>query len=86
VDIENEILAADAELHADLERLLLDHGSRQEALWGANLYPLTGKNDPGFLEFTAMINVRPSLGNKSMEIADLLVRERIKGIVFHLLT
>ncbi len=28
-----------AELHADLERLLLEHGSEGEYLWGFNLYP-----------------------------------------------
>ena len=39
VDTEKEIIAADAELHADLEELLLSKGSGQEFLWGANLYP-----------------------------------------------
>lgn len=34
VDIEKEIIAIDAELHADLEGLLLDEGSRQADLWG----------------------------------------------------
>ena len=29
----------DAELHADLERLLLENGSAEEDLWGFNLYP-----------------------------------------------
>jgi hypothetical protein len=85
VDVEKEILAADAELHADLEQLLLDQGSGQEVLWGANVYPLKGKESPDFLEYTAMINIRPSFGNKSMEVADPSVRDRICEIVSRLL-
>jgi hypothetical protein len=81
VDIEKEILAADAELHADLEQLLLEQGSRQEFLWGANVYPLNSKESSDFLEYTALINVRPSLGNKSMEVSDPSVRSRIHEIV-----
>jgi hypothetical protein len=60
VDVENEIIAMDAELHADLEQLLMENGSRQEVLWGANIYPDKGKNSPDFIEYTALINVRPS--------------------------
>lgn len=85
VDIKKEILAADAELHSDLEKLLLDHGSGQEALWGANLYPLKGKMSPDFIEYTAMINIRPSFGNRSMEVSDPTVRDRIRIIVDRLL-
>ena len=40
VDIEEELIAIDAELHSDLEELLLDNGSKQANLWGINLYPL----------------------------------------------
>jgi len=39
VDINREIMAIGGELHADEERLLLDEGSRQQDLWGINLYP-----------------------------------------------
>jgi len=85
VDVEKEILAADAELHADLEQLLLVQGSGQEFLWGANIFPLKGKESPDFLEYTAMINIRPSFGNKSMEVANPAVRNRIHDIVNRLL-
>jgi len=37
VDVEKEIMAIDAELHADEEALLLENGSKQENLWGINL-------------------------------------------------
>jgi len=33
VDVEKEIMAVDAELHADQEALLLNKGSRQGDLW-----------------------------------------------------
>jgi translation initiation factor 1 (eIF-1/SUI1) len=39
VDIEKEVIAIDGELHADLETFLLENGSKQEDLWGINLYP-----------------------------------------------
>ena len=39
VDIERCLLALDAELHADLEKMLLENGSFQKNLWGINLYP-----------------------------------------------
>ena len=34
IDVEKEIMAVDAELHADQEALLLEKGSKQEDLWG----------------------------------------------------
>jgi len=39
VDVDRELIAVDAELHSDLEALLLDDGSKQRSLWGINLYP-----------------------------------------------
>jgi len=38
VDIDRKIMAVDAELHADEESLLLENGSKQENLWGINIY------------------------------------------------
>lgn len=79
VDIEKEIMAVDAELHADEEAELLKTGSKQENLWGINLYPeMTGEN---FIEYDSMINLRPSQGNRSRGIDDAKVREKIKRIV-----
>ena len=63
VDVEQELLALDAELHSDLEGMLLREGSRQEDLWGINLYP--GVEDEDFLEFDSLINIRPRQGNRS---------------------
>ncbi|MBI2251520.1 MAG: hypothetical protein HYU63_01965 [Armatimonadetes bacterium] len=79
VDIENEIIAVDAELHSDEEALLLENGSEQRNLWGINLYPeLTGED---FIEFDSMINLRPLQGNRSRGIDDSEIRKKIKLII-----
>ena len=79
VDVERMILALDAELHSDLEALLLEDGSKQKNLWGINIYP-EQKGD-SFVEFDSMINVRPSQGNKSRGVEDKALRLKIIGIV-----
>lgn len=78
VDLEREIIALDGELHADLEALLIEKGSRQEDLWGINLYlkkPLKER-----IEYTALINIRPSQDNPSMEVENAKTRKKIKKI------
>lgn len=79
VDVDRELIAIDAELHADLEALLLENGSRQESLWGINLYP--GMKGDDFVEFDSMINMRPNQGNKSRGIESAQLRERILRVV-----
>jgi hypothetical protein len=39
VDVQRGVMAVDADLHSDEEALLLADGSRQEHLWGINIYP-----------------------------------------------
>lgn len=79
VDVDRRLVALDAELHSDLEALFLDNGSRQQDLWGINLYPLMAGDD--FLEFDSMINMRPSQGNMSRGVEDRAVRQTITGII-----
>lgn len=83
VDVAMRIIAVDAELHADLESLLLEDGSYQENIWGINLYPSKTKEE--FIEYTALINIRPSQQNFSMEIEDMEVRQKIKDIIEELI-
>jgi len=80
VDIEKEIMVIDAELHADQEKVLLENGSRQENLWGINLYP-DDFQDEDFIEFDSMINLRPSWGNRSRGIDDEIIQQKIIEIV-----
>jgi hypothetical protein len=80
VDVDRRVMALGAELHADEEAFLLEHGSMQAAVWGINLYPDEFSTD-GWLEFDSMINVRPSQSNRSRTVEDPAVRERIRDIV-----
>lgn len=64
------------------EALLLDDGSLQSDLWGINLYP--AEPGDGFIEFDAMINVRPSQGNPSRDVLDDGTRSRIRAVVSRL--
>ncbi|SRR3989339_495270 len=79
VDVEKEIMAVDAELHADEEAWLLEKGSNQKNLWGINLYPEVKEED--FVEFDSMINLRPSQGNRSRGVEDKNLQEKIIQIV-----
>ena len=79
VDVGRGTLALDAELHSDLEALLLENGSNQSDLWGINLYPDQQGDD--FLEFDSLINVRPSQGNRSREVEDESLRRKIRIII-----
>lgn len=79
VDVEKEIMAVDADLHADEEALLLEEGSLQKNLWGINLYPqLTGED---FVEFDSMINLRPSQNNRSRGVDDENIQKSILVVV-----
>jgi hypothetical protein len=79
VDIDRELVALDAELHSDLEAFLLQDGSKQESLWGINLYPgLAGEE---FVEFDSLINLRPSVGNRSRGVDNQEIRKKINAIV-----
>ena len=79
VDIDKEIIAVDAELHSDLEAMLLENGSKQRSLWGINFYSEMQGDD--FIEFDSMINMRPSQGNRSRGIENEEISKKIIQIV-----
>ena len=83
-DVRMNLLAIDADLHADLERLLLDNGSAQEDLWGFNLWVEEEGQD--FVEFDSLINIRAWQGNPSRDVLNPEVRETIKSIVAKFIT
>ena len=83
VDVERKIAAVGGALHADAEHLLLVSGSRQADLWGANYYP--GQGADGCIEYTSLINIRPTHGNRGMLIEDPLIRDRVREITFALI-
>ena len=79
VDVEEGIIALGAELHSDEEALLLQNGSKQNNLWGVNLYPSRYGED--FVEFDSVINLRPSAGNLSRGVDNPQIQEKILDIV-----
>lgn len=79
VDVEKEIMAVSSELHSDEETLLLKDGSRQNDLWGINLYPKI--KDDSWIEFDSMINIRPSSGNCSRGVNNPKIRNKIIKVV-----
>ena len=78
VDIEQNLIAVDAELHSDLEALLLENGSQQKNLWGINFYP---EETADFLEFDSMINIRPSQNNFSRGVESEAIRQQIEQLI-----
>jgi hypothetical protein len=75
VDIDREILAGGGAMHADWEAVLLEDGSQQEFIWGADWDPATQQ-----VTFESLINIRPRQNNPSMEILDPAIRERVAEI------
>ena len=78
-DVSAGRIAIDAELHSDLEQLLLSNGSEQENLWGFNLYP--GADEEDFVEFDSLINIRPRQNNMSRSIDSENIKKEILEIV-----
>jgi hypothetical protein len=75
VDIRRRILAGGGEMHSDCESVLLDNGSEQDDLWGANWYPAEQR-----IEFESLINIRPRLGNRNIVIQDEDLRQKVESI------
>lgn len=75
VDIRQHILSGGGEMHADCESVLLESGSEQDDLWGANWYPAEER-----IEFEALINIRPRLGNRSIILQDENLRKQVEEI------
>ena len=79
VDLEKQIMAIGGELHADEEAFLLQKGSKQENLWGINIYPEL--NIPDVVEFDSMINIRPRQNNRSRSVESEDIKNKIIKIV-----
>jgi len=79
VDVQKKIVAVNADLHADLELALLDGGSRQEDLWGINIFPRAGDGER--IVFDSLINIRPNQNNRSRNVEDSSVRKQILEVI-----
>ncbi len=79
VDVDRHLLALDAEMHADLQALLLEDGADMGSLWGITL-----RKDPGcedFISFNAWLNLRVYQGNCSASVEDPAIRDQIREVV-----
>lgn len=76
VDVRRRVVAGGGTLHADCEAALLDHGSQQQDVWGADWIP-----DSQEVRFESLINIRPKQGNRSLTITDPELRGTIEAIV-----
>lgn len=80
VDIEKEVMAVDAPMHADLLEFLIEkETSEPKNLWGINIYP--EKIGEDFIEFDSIMNLKPAFGNKTRGVEDKIIREKIIEIV-----
>jgi hypothetical protein len=80
VDIRRRVLSGGGEMHSDCESVLLEDGSEQDDLWGANWYPAEGR-----IEYESLINIRPRLGNRNVLIQDENVRKQVEAVTRELL-
>ncbi|HLB48515.1 MAG TPA: DUF5674 family protein [Anaerolineales bacterium] len=80
VDIRRKMLAGGGEMHADCEAILLDDGSEQDDLWGANWWPKDQR-----VEFESLINIRPRLNNRSVILQSEELRQPVEAITRQLL-
>ena len=80
VDIRQHFLSGGGEMHADCESVLLEDGSEQDDLWGANWYPSEQR-----IEFESLINIRPRLGNRNILIQDENLRKQVESVTRELL-
>lgn len=79
VDIEKGIMAVGGDLHADEEAVLLEDGCNQKNLWGINIWPEKFADE--WIAFDSMINIRPSVGNRSRNIESAEIREKIMNVI-----
>jgi hypothetical protein len=78
VDIKKEIVSIKCDLYIDCAEELIKQGSDPSDLWGFNIYPDSS------LDFISLINVRP-LKNRSMDIQDEEIRQKIEAIIKNLM-
>jgi hypothetical protein len=80
VDIDRGILTGGGVMHADCESVLLEDGSYQENIWGADWNHTSQR-----VTFESLIKIRPRQNNPSLEILDPSRRDRVAQNTQHLL-
>lgn len=79
-DIDKDLLAVNAAMHADLEEFLLDQGSQQKSLYGFNII-----FDPWEIEFDSIINAprnrETGFPRDGRGVSDPKARKKIEEVV-----
>ncbi|MEK7202269.1 MAG: DUF5674 family protein [Patescibacteria group bacterium] len=75
IDVERKICSAGASRHYENEKVLLEQGSKQTTLWGGGV-DLETKD----VTIDSMINIRPSVGNRSNQIQDPVIRQQFEDL------
>ncbi len=81
VDIQRRLLAGGGAMHADCEAALLEDGSQQQDVWGADWNPTTQQ-----VTFESLINIRPRQNNPAMDILDPVIQQQVAHITQELLS
>jgi hypothetical protein len=81
VDVKRCTLAGGGAMHADCEMVLIQDGSLQEDVWGADWLP-----SEQAVGYESLINIRPRQGNRKLEIEDPTLRRSIEQIVTALMS
>lgn len=80
VDVRRRILAGGGFMHADCEAVLLEDGSQQTDIWGADWNPTARQ-----VTFESLINIRPQQNNRSLDLVDPDLRKCVEEITGRLL-
>lgn len=80
VDVKKGVLAGGGIMHADCEAVLLENGSHQEDVWGADYDPVSKA-----VTYEALINIRPRHGNRKMIIENVDICSKVEKIIRDLL-
>ena len=75
VDVKRGVVAGGGALHADCEAALLEDGSQQADVWGADWLPESRE-----VRFESLINIRPKQGNRKLTIEDAALRQQVERI------
>ena len=80
VDVRRRGVAGGGEMHSDCASVLLEDGSEQDDLRGANWYPAEQE-----IVFESLINIRPRLGNRGILIQSEELRQQVASVAADLL-
>lgn len=84
VDIRQGVLTIGGEWHSEGQELLVNkEGSSGEDVWGVDFYPWRELENR--IEYNSLINIKPAIGHREMEIKDSEIKQKMRSIIEKLL-